>query len=169
MPDGMHGPVPVYLSIGSNIEPEENLRLACRELSADFGELEMSPVYRNEAVGFEGGDFLNMVIGFSTQEEPEVLLEKLEQLHEQAGRQRQAGNPFCSRTLDLDLLLYGDLVRRELKLPHGDIDKYDFVIRPLAEVAPEVKHPLSGKAMSDIWEDFDHECHPLERVELAIE
>lgn len=168
MPDGMHGPVNVYLSIGSNIEPEQNLRMACRELSSGYGDLELSSVYRNEAVGFAGSDFLNMVIGFATQEEPEQIVERLEKLHDRAGRERQK-NPFCSRTLDLDLLLYGDLVRRRLKLPHDDIDKYGFVLRPLAEVAPQLKHPVTGMTMGDIWGDFDHDSHPMERVDLLIE
>lgn len=161
--------VSVYLSLGSNIEPEQNLRLACRALSSEFGELRKSAVYRNEAIGFEGGDFLNMVVGFDTSDKPEEIVERLEEIHEQAGREREPGNPYCSRTLDLDLLLYGNMVRQRLKLPHGDIEKYDFVIRPLAEMAPELLHPVSGKAMCDIWDDFDHDSHPLEKVELAID
>ncbi|MGI9292196.1 MAG: 2-amino-4-hydroxy-6-hydroxymethyldihydropteridine diphosphokinase [Gammaproteobacteria bacterium] len=169
MLDKTRADINVYLSLGSNIEPEANLRMACRELMGDYGELEKSSVYRNEAVGFEGDDFLNMVVGFQTEEQPEAIVERLEQIHEQAGREREPGNPFCARTLDLDLLLYGDMVRRRAKLPHGDIEKYGFVLKPLAEVAPELKHPVSGKAMIDMWDNFDHERHPLERIELEID
>ena len=168
MPDGHYGPVDVFLSAGSNIEPEEHLRLACRELSGDFGELTLSSVYRNEAVGFDGDDFLNMVIGFKTTAEPEKIVARLEELHLQAGREREA-NPFCSRTLDLDLLLYGDLVRNRLKLPREDIEKYDFVLAPLVEVAPTLRHPVNGMTMTEIWDDFDSDGHPLEKLELAIE
>lgn len=161
-------PVNVYLSAGSNIAPEENLRMACRELASGYGELELSSVYRNEAVGFEGEDFLNMVIGFSTNEEPERIVERLEGLHNKAGREREE-DPFSSRTLDLDLLLYGDLVRKRLKLPHEDIEKYGFVLGPLVELAPDLEHPLKGVTMSELWDDFDHESHPMELVNLTIE
>ena len=167
MPDGPHAPVEVFLSAGSNIRPEENLQLACRELSADFGALTLSSVYRNEAVGFEGDDFLNMVIGFSTTETPERIVARLEQLHAKAGRERQ-DNPFCSRTLDIDLLLYGDLVRQRLKLPRDDIEKYDFVLGPLVEIAPEVRHPVTGQTMSEIWEHRTHDSESLEKVDLRL-
>ena len=167
MADGTGVPVDVFLSVGSNIEPEQNLRLACRELSHDFGDLTLSSIYRNEAVGFEGDDFLNMVIGFSTADAPEHIVDRLEELHVQAGRKRQA-NPFSARTLDLDLLLYGDLVRQRLKLPRDDIEKYDFVLCPLAEVAPELRHPVSGQTMQDAWDGFDQSGRPLQKVNLEI-
>jgi 2-amino-4-hydroxy-6-hydroxymethyldihydropteridine diphosphokinase len=171
MPDGngnaTNAPVNVYLSAGSNIAPEENLRMACRELSSGYGYLELSSVYRSEAVGFEGEDFLNMVIGFSTNEEPERIVERLEGLHHKAGRDRHH-DPFSSRTLDLDLLLYGDLIRRRLNLPREDIEKYGFVLGPLVELAPELKHPVKGRTMSELWDDFDHESHPMQRVDLVI-
>ena len=88
-------------------------------------------------------------------------------MHEQAGRERQ-DNPFSSRTLDLDLLLYGDLIRNRLKLPRDDIEKYDFVLTPLAEVAPELKHPVTGLTMSEIWDDFAADTHAMQKVEIGI-
>jgi 2-amino-4-hydroxy-6-hydroxymethyldihydropteridine diphosphokinase len=167
MPDGQHAPVNVFLSVGSNIQPEQHLQFACRSLSGQFGVLTLSSVYRNEPIGFEGDDFLNMVIGFTTEAEPESLVERLEQLHAEAGRERHA-NPFSSRTLDLDLLLYGELVRNRLNLPRDDIEKYDFVLAPLAEVAPELRHPVSGLKMRELWDDFDHAGHELKKVPLTI-
>ena len=159
--------VDVFVSVGSNIAPEDNLRMACRELAADYGDLNLSSVYRNKAVGFEGDDFLNMVVGFNTAAQPEHLFAHMEQLHEQAGREYQE-NPFCSRTLDLDILLYGDLVRRRLKLPHQDLEKYEFVLCPMVEVAPELRHPVSGKTMSQLWDGFDAETHPMQKVDIGI-
>ena len=167
MPDGNATKVDVFLSIGSNIAPDENLRMACRELAASFGDLNLSSVYQNEAVGFEGDDFLNMVVGFSTVADPGYIFSKLKQLHTQAGREYQ-DNPFCSRTLDLDMLLYGDLVRQRLKLPHQDIEKYGFVLRPMVEVAPELRHPVSGKTMSQLWDGFDAEMYPMQKVDIGI-
>jgi len=158
--------VEVFLSIGSNIAPEDNLRMACRELASGYGDLNMSSVYRNKAVGFVGDDFLNMVVGFNTAVAPERIITRIEQLHKQAGREHQESS-FCSRTLDLDILLYGDLVRQRLKLPHQDIEKYGFVLRPMVEVAPELRHPVSGKTMSQLWDGFDAETHPMQKVDIG--
>jgi 2-amino-4-hydroxy-6-hydroxymethyldihydropteridine diphosphokinase len=157
----------VYLSVGSNIAPESNLRLACRELSDAFGRLELSNVYRNPAEGFDGAEFLNMVIGFRTDKAPEQIVARLEDIHAKANRKRQA-NRFSSRTLDLDLLLYGSIVKRSLKLPHADIEKYSFVAKPLADIAPDRRHPVTGLTMKEIWDNFEQDQHPLEEVELQL-
>lgn len=157
----------VYLSAGSNIAPEENLNLACEQLASHYGDLELSSVYRNAAEGFSGAKFLNMVIGFQTEESPEQIYERIEGIHQQAQRKRKA-QKFSSRTLDLDLLLYGSVVRKHLKLPHGDIENYSFVAKPLAEIAPDHKHPVSGKTMREIWDNFEQHEHPLEEVALSL-
>jgi 2-amino-4-hydroxy-6-hydroxymethyldihydropteridine diphosphokinase len=157
----------VFLSAGSNIQPEVNLQLACEQLTTHYGNLDLSPVYRNQAAGFSGAEFLNMVIGFKTDESPEKVCERIEDIHQQAKRQRSAVK-FSSRTLDLDLLLYGSVVRRHLKLPHGDIENYSFVAKPLAEIAPDRKHPVTGKTMREIWDDFEPDEHPLQKVALSL-
>lgn len=168
MLDTHNAPVNVYFSAGSNIAPERNLKMACQQLENEYGELTLSSVYQNSAVGFEGDDFLNMVIGFSTQEKPELIVDRLECLHKKAHRERQA-DPFSSRTLDVDLLLYGDLVSGdEPRLPREDIEKYAFVLRPMAEVAPKLRHPVSGMTMSQIWDDFGADDHPMQKVEIGI-
>jgi len=161
-------PVAAYVSIGSNIAPERNLRMACQELREDFGELQLSSVHRSPAVGFDGDDFLNMVVGFTTTEQPQALLERMEELHRLARRVRLA-DLYSPRTLDLALLLYGILVQAALKLPHHDIDKYAFVLCPLAEIAPDLPHPVSGKSMAELWAEFDsHDCR-MTRVPLRLD
>ena len=167
MADGNSAAVDVFVSVGSNIEPERNLRLACNELEQDFGDLSLSPVYRNPAVGFEGDDFLNMVIGFQSADAPEHIVARMEELHRKAKRVRQQ-NPYSPRTLDVDVLLYGDLVRRRLKLPHGDIDKYGFVLGPLAEIAPDIRHPVNGKTMQALWNEFDESDCPMTQVDIGL-
>lgn len=152
-----------YVAVGSNIDPAENIRVALRRLRERFGELTVSPVYRNRAEGFEGDDFLNLVVGFDTREEPTEIVAELERLHREAGRVRGA-EAFSSRTLDLDLLLCGDEVVEALKIPRPDITRYAFVLRPLADIAPELRHPVTGKTMAQLWRDFDQPSHPLERV-----
>lgn len=158
-----------YVSAGSNIRPVENLRLARRELESRFGDLRLSHVYRNPPVGFDGADFLNMAVGFVTDIEPATINCELEKIHNLAGRSR-SGDPFGPRTLDLDLLLYGDRVdsTESVRVPRSDILEYSFVLRPLVELAPDLVHPVAGRTLADIWSNFEHSDHPMhiEAVEL---
>ena len=147
------GTVRAFVSAGSNIEPRANLEAACAALKQHFGELELSPLYRSPAAGFSGPDFLNLVAGFRTEEAPAAILERLADLEADAGRDRSAGK-FSSRTLDLDLLLYGDRIDAALKLPHPDIERYAFVLKPLADLAPDLRHPATGVTLSELWESF---------------
>jgi 2-amino-4-hydroxy-6-hydroxymethyldihydropteridine diphosphokinase len=169
MLDQTRAEVSVFVSLGSNIEPAQNLQKACHRLTASFGELDMSSVYRNAPVGFEGDDFLNMVVSFASRQKPEHILNRLDELEAEAGRVSGKG-VFGPRTLDLDLLLYGELVAddSELKIPRNDIDNYSFVIGPLAELAPELRHPVSGQSMQTLWADFNQADHELEKVDINL-
>lgn len=158
-------PARVFVSAGSNIEPRANLKAACTALRQHYGELELSPLYRSPAAGFSGPDFLNLAAGFRTEEGPAEVLERLAELEAKAGRDRSAGK-FSSRTLDLDLLLYGDRIDAALKLPHPDIERYAFVLKPLADLAPELRHPATGLTLAEHWESFTgtrelRRVHPL--------
>lgn len=157
--------VDVYVSAGSNVAPEDNLRRACRELARRFGPLAISGVYRNPPVGFSGDDFLNLVLRFRTAEPPPAVVAELERLHVLAGRVR-GPERFAPRTLDLDLLLYGDAIIPEagIRVPREDILRYGFVLGPLAELAPDLCHPVTGQTMTELWARFDRAGHPLERV-----
>ena len=166
----------VYLGLGSNIEAERNLRLAIGELRRRFGELDLSPVYRSPPIGFDGGDFLNAVVGLNTNRPPEEVLRQLEEIHIIAGRRRD-GQRLVSRTLDIDLLLYGQLVidRPGLRLPRGDVLEYGFVLRPLAELTPDTVHPVTGRSIAEHWRDFrvrdavSRVRHPLTAVEIDLD
>ncbi len=159
----------VYLGIGSNIDPEENLRLGIRELRRVFGEIELSAVYASAAVGFEGADFLNMVVGLQSDDSPGAIQGQVELIHDLAGRERGAGR-FSSRPLDIDLLLYDDQVVDEpaLKLPRCDVLEYSFVLRPLAELDPDLVHPQTGKTMIEHWQGFEIGSHPLRLVDVIL-
>lgn len=166
-PPDSPGPVEVYVSAGSNVNPEENLRLACRELRRRFGAIRTSAAYRNPAVGFQGDDFLNLVLSFRTTDPAEHVVAELERLHGLAGRVRVPGS-FSPRTLDLDLLLYGTAVIPGLRVPREDIRKYAFVLGPLAELAPDLRHPVTGETMAELWSRFDHRGSSLTRVDVDL-
>ena len=159
----------VYVGLGSNIDPEHNLHLGLRELRDRFGELQLSAVYRSKAVGFEGDDFLNLVAEFESDESPSVICEHIELIHNIVGRDRESGK-WESRQLDIDLLLYNDLVLDEppVRVPREDVLKYSFVLRPMAEIAPDLTHPVTGKTMLEHWQEFDEASHPLDVVGVII-
>lgn len=141
-----------YLSLGSNIEPEQHLRAAIDALHAQFGDLLVSSVYRTEAVGFDGPAFLNMAVGLDTDWTPEDLDDWLHALEDREGRRRDVER-YSSRTLDIDIILFGDLIVHgpgHLQIPRDEL-KHAFVLAPLAEIAPSVRHPYSGKSMAELW------------------
>jgi len=163
-------PVDVFLSIGSNINPEANIQYALSEIDQFFEIKQISSVYRNKSVGFKGDDFLNMVVKLNTIRSPFEILKELNRIESATGREIGTGT-FDSRTLDIDMILYGDLVDPEepLKLPRKDIDLYSFVIGPLAEIEPRGVHPVSGKSFIELWEEFNREKHPLERISIRFD
>ena len=157
----------IYISIGSNIEAEQHLRQAVAELRMHYGELQLSSVYESESVGFDGDNFLNMVVGLDTDEDVHRVVQTLRQIEDRHGRVR-TGPRFSARTLDLDLLLYNDLVLKEngLELPRGEITHNAFVLWPLAELAPELVHPVRQQTMASLWQGFDKASQKLWRIPL---
>jgi 2-amino-4-hydroxy-6-hydroxymethyldihydropteridine diphosphokinase len=162
----------VYVSIGSNIEPERYVAAGVAALRGAFGALALSPVYRSEAVGFAGAPFLNLVARFETDREVREVNRMLHLIEDAHGRDR-SGPRFSSRSLDLDLILYDELVIREdqghLEVPRRDILDYAFVLRPLADLAPDARHPITGNRYADLWARFDQASQPLERVDIPLE
>ena len=154
--------VKVYVSVGSNIDRERNVTSALDELVEEYGELQQSRIFETEAVGFDADAFYNLVVGFETSQTPQQVSEVLNRIEDKHGRDRSAGK-FSSRTLDLDLLLYGDLVLDEshLKLPRPEILTYAFVLQPLAEIAGDMKHPVTGFRFAVIWDAFDPTAQPM--------
>jgi len=159
----------VYVGLGSNIDPEENLRFGIGELGARFGALELSNVYRNAAVGFDGNDFMNLVAGFESKATPAELHGMLMNIHDLAGRRRNESR-YAPRTLDIDLLLYDDLVLDDppVRIPRSDVLKYSFVLGPLAEIAPALRHPGTGKLITEHWAEFDQDSHPLFATDVML-
>jgi 2-amino-4-hydroxy-6-hydroxymethyldihydropteridine diphosphokinase len=143
----------IYVGLGSNIDPERNITRACVELERHFGPLRSSSVYRSAAVGFRGDDFLNMVVSFTGTAGPDAVEDVLTALEQAAGRRRQVESG--PRTLDLDLLIYGPMVDATRRLPRADVLGYAFVLGPLAELAPDLRHPVSGARIGEVWRRRD--------------
>jgi len=135
----------VYISIGSNIEREKNIRSAVQSLQNRFGPLTLSSVYESPAAGFAGDPFFNLAAAFDTDIPPDRLITALHDIESAHGRVR-GERRFAPRVLDLDLVLYGDIVRHDqlVDLPRPEVLRYSFVLVPVAEIAPNVKHPESG-------------------------
>ncbi|MEL7186477.1 MAG: 2-amino-4-hydroxy-6-hydroxymethyldihydropteridine diphosphokinase [Pseudomonadota bacterium] len=159
----------IFLGLGSNVDPEANLRLAIRELQRRFGDLTVSSVYRSAAMGFDGDDFLNLVVSMQSNCSALCVCESIELIHNLAGRQRSS-NKWEARPLDIDLLLYNDQIIDEppVRVPRSDVLEYSFVLRPLAEIAPDLKHPVTGRSMLEHWKEFDAASHPMERVDVRL-
>ena len=155
----------VYVSVGSNLERERNIATALQELTESYGELQQSSVYESAAVGFDSAPFYNLVVGFSTQESPQVIQHQLHAIEDRCGRQRTA--TLSARTLDLDLLLYDDQVMTDgkLVLPREDINRYAFVLGPLAEIAATARHPVTTVSYAEMWAAFDDSDQPLTRID----
>lgn len=155
----------VYVSVGSNIDREFNIRSAIRALRAHYEVLQLSTVYDCPAIGFEGDDFYNLVVAFDTDEDVMTVVQVLHGI--ECDHQRSRGRRrFASRTLDLDLLLYDDLILSEerLTLPRDEISRYAFVLGPLAEIAGERRHPFNGKRFAALWAAFDSAEQPMRAV-----
>jgi len=148
-------PVTVYLSIGSNIDREHYVCAALDALADRFGELSISSVYESEAVGFDGEPFLNLVVGIETALPVAQLSRELKQIEADNGRRRHVAR-FSPRTLDLDILTYGDCAGciDGVELPRGEILKNAFVLQPLAEVAPADIHPVAGQNYAALWRAY---------------
>lgn len=159
----------IYISLGSNINREENTRAGIAALKLAFGELNLSSVYESEAVGFDGDAFYNMVIACEVSTPVNETNQLLREIEDNNGRNR-SGPKFSSRTLDLDLLLYDDLIIDEkgLKLPRGEILKNAFVLWPLAEIAPKLLHPETGSSFAKLWSDFDKSKENIKPIDFVF-
>jgi 2-amino-4-hydroxy-6-hydroxymethyldihydropteridine diphosphokinase len=154
-----------YLSLGSNVEAERNLRSAFAALRARFGDIVASTVYRFPAVGFDGPDFLNAAAVIDSDLDPQALNAWLHALEDAHGRDR-SGPRFGDRPLDIDIVFYDDLVLSgpgHLQLPRDEL-RHAFVLRPLAEIAPDFVDPRSGRTLAALWSDSperDVPCAPV--------
>jgi 2-amino-4-hydroxy-6-hydroxymethyldihydropteridine diphosphokinase len=159
----------VYVAIGGNVEPERWFPVAARELRRRFPGVEFSSCYRNPAYGFEGADFVNAVAGFDTSRSPELVLADGHEIEALCGRRRDDPK-WAPRVMDVDLLLHGDTIAETAayRLPRPDLLRRCYMLRPLAEIAPELRHPATGRTIVDHWRELAREPHTLERIALPL-
>ncbi|MGK9143001.1 2-amino-4-hydroxy-6-hydroxymethyldihydropteridine diphosphokinase [Xanthomonas euvesicatoria] len=157
----------VLLSLGSNVQPTHYLRLAVAALRARFGQIVVSPAYRTPAVGFEGPDFVNNAVVLQTDLELDALDHWLHALEDAHGRDR-SGPRFSDRTLDLDVVFFGDRIVEgpgHLRIPRPEL-KHAFVLKPLADIAPDFVDPLSGQTLAALWQAHPQYGSVFATVEL---
>ena len=158
-----------YLSGGSNVEPERHLALAARELKKSFPGARFSRCYRNRAIGFDGPDFINFAAELPAQGDAGSMRTELQRIEALCGREPGAPR-WAPRSMDLDVLLFGDAVFSEpgLIVPRPDLLRRAFMLGPLAELAPSLVHPVEKQSMAALWQAFDRAAHPLVPVTLDL-
>ncbi len=147
-----------YLSLGSNLEPERHLDAAVKALRESFGEVVLSDWVRTKAIGFDGPDFVNGAAVIETDWDVYRLNDWLHALEDAHGRRRDVPR-FSSRTLDIDIVFYDDLILDgpgNLRIPRPEL-KHAFVLQPLAQIAPDFVNPQTGKTLAEAWREFPAE------------
>jgi 2-amino-4-hydroxy-6-hydroxymethyldihydropteridine diphosphokinase len=157
----------IYLSLGSNVERHKNITAALDALTVLFGALQISTVYESKSVGFDGSNFFNLVVGADTELSVSELSDTLKHIEDANGRKRN-GPKFSPRTLDIDILTYGDFVGIEhgIEVPRAEITKNAFVLLPLAEIAAEVLHPQLQKSYRELWSGYDQTSQSLWAIDF---
>lgn len=156
-----------YLSLGSNLDPESNLRSAVAALRERFGEMKISPVYRTQAVGFVGPDFLNAAAIVETDLDVHALDAWLHALEDAHGRRRDLPR-YASRPLDIDIVFFDDLVLKgpgHPRIPRPELDQA-FVLKPLADIAPDFVDPVSGRTLAQLWAAHPGHATPQPVVDM---
>jgi 2-amino-4-hydroxy-6-hydroxymethyldihydropteridine diphosphokinase len=154
----------IYISLGTNIDRDYYLRAGLQALTREFGQLTLSSLFESEAVGFQGEAFYNMVIHANTERSLAQVVTLLRQIEFAHGREINA-KKYAPRTLDLDLLLYDSIIcEQPAQLPRDEITKNAFVLWPLSEIAPDLKHPILQRNYAELWQAFNKSTQHLRRL-----
>lgn len=147
----------VFLGIGSNIDKENAIAQAIEALRSSFGTIIISPTFESESVGFSGDNFYNLVVSFTTSKSLDEVVSIYKAIEDESGRDRS--NPkFSARTMDIDPLLYGDLIcDQPVSLPRDEILENAYVLWPLSIIAPNNKHPVTGISFAQHWKEYDNQ------------
>lgn len=152
----------IYIGVGSNESPGIHINNAIIALDRLCSELVSSPIYLSKGVDGAKGNFANLVIGGTTLLSVEDVVVNLKSIEQANGRQPGY------QSLDLDLLLYDDLIldTDTLKLPRDDIERFVFVLKPLAEIVPTLIHPVTRLTIKQMWEQSGMDASSLTKIDL---
>ena len=158
----------IYISLGSNITRQhyvnQGLIALAKAFDLPFEKLTLSSLFESEAVGFNGAAFYNMVIGLSCSHTVHEVADILRTIEFSHGREKNA-KKFSPRSLDLDLLLYDNLVvEQPAQLPRDEITKNAFVLWPLSQIAPELTHPILKQNYLELWQGYNKKSQQLSIV-----
>jgi 2-amino-4-hydroxy-6-hydroxymethyldihydropteridine diphosphokinase len=143
----------IHINIGSNQNRRQNISVAIEALKSVFSDIKISSIYQSPAEGFEGDDFYNVGVNANTDLSVKETAKALRDIEQVQGRDRTQPK-FSSRKIDLDLVLYDDVIDQKANLPRNDILKYAFVLAPLAELGAELIHPVEQQTYQVLWESF---------------
>lgn len=153
-----------YIGVGTNVERHKHVEAAVHELALIAHSLRLSPIYECAAVGFDSAPFYNLVIELQTDNSLTQFAQTLRRIELKWGRRKDAMK-FQDRTLDLDILLFGDMVSTEKpELPRRDIYQYPFVLQPLYDLCPELILPSDGRSLAELWNNMPAH-QPLTQIE----
>ncbi|NQY65067.1 MAG: 2-amino-4-hydroxy-6-hydroxymethyldihydropteridine diphosphokinase [Alteromonadaceae bacterium] len=156
----------IYISLGTNINRAFHVQQGLDALSHHFGELKLSSLFESDSIGFEGTAFYNLVVGLSTDLSVAEVVKILREIEIANGRSL-ASKKFSPRTLDLDLLLYDDLVLESpAQIPRDEITTNAFVLWPLSQIVPKLKHPILHQNYESLWEEYDQTSQQLKIMPL---
>ena len=143
----------IHINIGSNQNRRQNISAAIKALELAFTDLIISSVYQSPAEGFNGDDFYNVGVNAQTDLSVEDTADTLREIEQNQGRDRTQPK-FSSRKIDLDLVLYDQVIDERVNLPRDDILKYAFVLAPLTELNAELIHPVEQQSYQALWQSF---------------
>ncbi|AGH82461.1 2-amino-4-hydroxy-6-hydroxymethyldihydropteridine pyrophosphokinase [Psychromonas sp. CNPT3] len=157
----------VFIGVGSNLHRLKSVRAGLKLLQAEFTNFSHSSLYESEAVGFKGGTFYNLVVAFDTDLSVSRLQLILKEIEKKLGRKDNAIK-FSARKLDLDLLLYDNLVDVTINVPRAEITSNAFVLKPLKELAPLLVHPTLNKTYQQLWLEYPQQKQKLWILEVNL-
>ena len=180
--------VDIYIGIGSNIEPQQNISEVMELLRLRFPSIVFSRIFESEAIVFTVNDFLNLVAKFDSQDldlnrsgssdlvakhtdtstQLSWLISELKYIEDQLGRTKE-GAKFSARVIDIDILLYGDLITETpIELPRDEILLNAYVLWPLSELVPDLIHPASDKSYKQYWNEYDKSTQVLKPIDSIL-
>ena len=157
----------VFVGIGSNINQILHIKKCIKAFEGKFTNIELSPTYESSSMGFDGPNFYNLVACFTTDLEIDLLKKFLKKVEIDNGRSFGEVK-FSSRTLDIDILYYDDLIDEEMNIPRSEIIKFDFVLRPLYDLSPAHIHPVTKKTHHKMLNETPYQKMIINEIDMNI-